>query len=188
MPEPRICETAGITVSRLRPDPVRLRIDRQLLPACRGTGAIPGGCRYAGAGSCCRALWGPSQSAAGHAEPGTDVLARQLNFGVLYDDELGCMILKYSQATWDDEIISTHKVLGGLTAERPSGRETPAQRLCTSFGTAQAIDSRYGNLAAAAKARALRACLYLLEQNDHQEAWPGRSMLCMRVASHSRLT
>ena len=40
----RISETAGITISRLRGDPVRLRIDRQLLPARRGIGATPGGC------------------------------------------------------------------------------------------------------------------------------------------------
>lgn len=46
----RISEAAGITISRLRSDPVRLRIDRQLLPARRGTGAAPGGCRHAGAG------------------------------------------------------------------------------------------------------------------------------------------
>lgn len=55
----RISEAAGITISRLRGDPVRLRIDRQLLPARRGTGASPGGCRHAGTGSCCRARWGP---------------------------------------------------------------------------------------------------------------------------------
>jgi integrase len=61
----RISETVGITISRLRGNPVRLRIDRQLLPARRGTGSIPGGCRHAGAGSCCRALWGPPKSAAG---------------------------------------------------------------------------------------------------------------------------
>jgi integrase len=61
----RISEAAGITVSRLRSDPVRLRIDRQLLPARRGTGASAGGCRHAGVGSCCRARWGPPKSAAG---------------------------------------------------------------------------------------------------------------------------
>ena len=61
----RISEAAGITISRLRGDPVRLRIDRQLLPARRGTGATPAGCRHAGAGSCCRAQWGPPKSAAG---------------------------------------------------------------------------------------------------------------------------
>jgi integrase len=61
----RISEAAGITISRLRGDPVRLRIDRQLLPARRGTGASPGGCRHAGTGSCCRARWGPPKSAAG---------------------------------------------------------------------------------------------------------------------------
>jgi integrase len=61
----RISEAAGITISRLRGDPVRLRIGRQLLPARRGTGATPGGCRHAGAGRCCRALWGPPKSAAG---------------------------------------------------------------------------------------------------------------------------
>ena len=61
----RISETAGITISRLRGDPARLRIDRQLLPARRGTGATPGGCRNAGAGRCCRARWGPPKSAAG---------------------------------------------------------------------------------------------------------------------------
>lgn len=61
----RISETAGITISRLRADPARLRIDRQLLPVRRGTGATPGGCRHAGTGSCCRAQWGPPKSAAG---------------------------------------------------------------------------------------------------------------------------
>jgi integrase len=61
----RISEAAGITISRLRGDPVRLRIDRQLLPARRGTGVSPGGCRHAGTGSCCRARWGPPKSAAG---------------------------------------------------------------------------------------------------------------------------
>jgi integrase len=61
----RISETAGITISRLRGDPARLRIDRQLLPARRGTGTTPGGCRHAGADRCCRALWGPPKSAAG---------------------------------------------------------------------------------------------------------------------------
>jgi integrase len=61
----RISEAAGITISRLRGDPARLRIDRQLLPARRGAGAAPGRCRHAGAGRCCRALWGPPKSAAG---------------------------------------------------------------------------------------------------------------------------
>jgi integrase len=63
----RISETAGITISRLRGDPARLRIDRQLLPARRGTGAIPGGCQHAEADRCCRALWRPPKSAAGCA-------------------------------------------------------------------------------------------------------------------------
>ena len=44
----RISEAAGITISRLRGDPVRLRIDRQLLPARRGTSTSPVGCRHAG--------------------------------------------------------------------------------------------------------------------------------------------
>jgi integrase len=61
----RISEAAGVTVSHLRGDPVRLRIDRQLLPARRDTSAGAGGCRYAGADRCCRALWGPPKSAAG---------------------------------------------------------------------------------------------------------------------------
>jgi integrase len=61
----RISEAAGITVSRLRGDPVRLRIDRQLLPARRDTSADVGGCRHARFGSCCRAHWGPPKSAAG---------------------------------------------------------------------------------------------------------------------------
>jgi integrase len=61
----RISEAAGITISRLRGAPVRLRIDRQLLSARRGTGTSPGGCRPAGTGSCCRARWGPPKSAAG---------------------------------------------------------------------------------------------------------------------------
>jgi len=61
----RISEAAGITVSRLRPHPLRLRIDRQLLPARRGNDATPGGCRHAGTGYCCRAQWGPPKSAAG---------------------------------------------------------------------------------------------------------------------------
>jgi len=61
----RISEAAGITVSRLRAHPLRLRIDRQLLPARRGNDATPGGCRHAGTGYCCRAQWGPPKSAAG---------------------------------------------------------------------------------------------------------------------------
>ncbi len=61
----RISEAAGITISRLRGDPARLRIDRQLLPARRGTGPGAVGCRHAGTGRCCRALWGPPKSAAG---------------------------------------------------------------------------------------------------------------------------
>ena len=61
----RISETAGITISRLRGDPARLRIDRQLLPDRRSTGTAPGGCRHAAASRCCRALWGPPKSAAG---------------------------------------------------------------------------------------------------------------------------
>jgi hypothetical protein len=69
----RISKAAGITISRLRGDPVRLRIDRQLLPARRGTGAAPGGCRHAGAGRCCRARWGrrsrPQASATSRCPP-----------------------------------------------------------------------------------------------------------------------
>jgi integrase len=70
----RISEAAGITISRLRADPVRLRIDRQLLPARRGTGTSPSGCRHAGAGSCCRARWGPPKSAAGVRDQPVPVL------------------------------------------------------------------------------------------------------------------
>jgi integrase len=70
----RISEAAGITISRLRGDPVRLRIDRQLLPARRGTGPDAAGCRYAGTGRCCRARWGPPKSAAGVRDQPVPVL------------------------------------------------------------------------------------------------------------------
>jgi integrase len=70
----RISEAAGITVSRLHGNPVRLRIDRQLLPARRSAGPDAAGCRYAGTGRCCRARWGPPKSAAGVRDQPVPVL------------------------------------------------------------------------------------------------------------------
>jgi len=69
----RISETAGITISRLRGDPARLRIDRQLLPARRGTGATRAGAGMrepaAAAGRCGGRRNRPPESAISRCPP-----------------------------------------------------------------------------------------------------------------------